>query len=104
MTRPSPPALGLLVLALALAAAPRASADEPKTKDAHAPASALTEARHDATPAPITGHEAAPTEPPMPSRPPGTAAAEGGHGQPEHPWPSRRRWRSGRSSSSAPSC
>lgn len=86
MTRPSPSALGLLALALALAATPRASADEPKAKDAHAPASAPAPAaaKHDATsatPAPITGHEAAPTtahENPAA----GHGAAEGGHGQP----------------------
>ena len=82
MTRPSPLALGLLALALAFAASPRASADEPQAKDAHAPASAPAAARHDATsatPAPITGHEAAPT---TAHENPAAGHGAGGHGQP----------------------
>jgi F-type H+-transporting ATPase subunit b len=49
MTRPSPPALGLLALALALAASPRASADAP-AQAAHGVDDVT------ATPEPITGH------------------------------------------------
>jgi F-type H+-transporting ATPase subunit b len=79
MTRPSPLAFGLL--ALTLASSPRAWADEPKAKDAHAPAPAST--KHDATPAtpaPITGHESAPTT--AHANPAAGHGAAEAHGQP----------------------
>ncbi len=76
MTRPSPPALGLLALglALALAMAPRASADEPPAKDAHGAAALVGHGPPGvdsipATPDPITGH----------------GAPGGGHGGHEQP-------------------
>src|SRR5947208_2798549 len=85
MTRPSPLAPGLLALALALAGSPRASADEPKAKDAHATVqTGSAPAKHDAvsaTPAPITGHEAAPTT--AHANPAAGHGAAGDHGQPD---------------------
>jgi F-type H+-transporting ATPase subunit b len=61
MTRQSPPALGLLALALALAASSRAAADEPAAKAGHAAPAAHGPSGVDAvtaTPEPITGHGA----------------------------------------------